>query len=104
MPPLSRDDAPAARYDKLKSALRQPDHTMVYSGVFSSRVAPAALPPPSLYDDHAGQREFIAVRRVQLERCLREVIARAMRDDGGTVTELARDCMLALDAAAAEEG
>ena len=68
---------------------------MVYS-----RVEPPAL--PSLYDDHAGQREFIAVRCVQLERCLREVLERAMRD-GGLVTELARDCMLALDAAAAEE-
>ena len=73
-------DAPVAYYDALKSA-------------------PPAL--PCLYD-HAGQREFIAVRRVQLDRCLREVLERAMRD-GGLVTELARDCMLALDAAAAEE-
>ena len=57
---------------------------------------------PSLYD-HANHPEFIAVKRLDLEACIRVALEQAMTR-GGLITELARDCMVAIDAAAMTEG
>lgn len=63
---------------------------------------PTSLGQTSLYD-YASQKEFITVRRKDLERCLRTIIERTMCR-GGIITEIARDCMVMLDAESAKEG
>ena len=63
---------------------------------------PTCLHQPSLYD-HANQPEWISVRRIDLENCLRTIIEKTMVK-GGIITQLTRDCMLALDVEAAKEG
>ena len=61
-----------------------------------------SLALPSLYD-YAHHPEFITVRRMDLEACIRTTIEKAWVC-GGNIQELARDCMIALDIAAATEG
>ncbi len=48
--------------------------------------------------DHANHPECITIKRVDLERCICNVIEEAICD-GGNITTLARECMLALDKA-----
>ncbi len=63
---------------------------------------PTCLGTTSLYD-HASQPEWITVRRLDLEHWLRTIIEKTMVE-GGNITELARDCMLALDVESLTEG
>ena len=62
---------------------------------------PTSLDTPSLYN-HAERPPFITVRRLDLERCIRTYIEKTMCW-GGDITELARDCMIALDNAEMNE-
>jgi hypothetical protein len=50
--------------------------------------------------DHASHPECITITRRALERCICNTIEKVMLD-GGNITTIARDCMHALDAAAA---